>query len=99
MRALVCLVVVVLESLATAGEAGDRTELIARIEDTVHAISTALDAHKLDDARAHDRDVREMIGRLVALKGNDARAADIIAHYTKYAVTAGAALERLGELE
>ncbi|MEO8841092.1 MAG: hypothetical protein ABI591_33600 [Kofleriaceae bacterium] len=99
MRALVlAITLVVLGSPAGADEADNRTELIARIADAVHAISTALDAHKLDDASAHAHDVHEMITRLVALKGNDSRAADIVAHYTAYADTTEAAIKRLGEL-
>lgn len=86
-----------LGSSAGAGES-DRTELMARIEDAIHAIATALDAHKLDDAALHDREVRELIAQLAAVQGNDGRAADIVAHYPTYANVADAAIARLGVL-
>ena len=102
MRAFVLaiiVIIIVLGSPAVAGEEHDRTELIARIDDAVHAIATALDGHKLDDASAHDREVREMTTRLAALKGNDSRAADILAHYPRYADSAETAIKRLVELK
>ena len=98
MRAfLIGTVVLAFASSAGAGE-NDRTELMARIEDAIHAIATSLDARKLDDAAVHAREVREMITQLAARQGNDGRAADIVAHYPKYADVADAAIARLAAL-
>ena len=98
-RALVLATILATVSPAVASEAADRTELIARIDDAVHAIATALDAHKLADATAHGREVRDMLGRLTALKGSDQRAADVLAHYPKYADAVDAAIAQLATVE
>jgi hypothetical protein len=84
-----------------ANEANDRVELMARIDDTVHAIATSLDAptsKKLDDASVHGRELRELVAQLAPIKGDDARAADIVARYPHYADTVDAAIARLKQL-
>ncbi len=94
---LIATILVAFGSNALAGE-NDRTELMARSEDAIHAIATSLDAHKLDDAALHAREVRELIAQLAALGGNEGRAADMVAHYPKYADIADAAIARLATL-
>jgi hypothetical protein len=86
---------------AKANESSDRVELMARIDDAVHAIATSLDAptaKKLDDAGAHGRELRDLVTRLASLKADDPRAADIVAHYPRYADTVDAAIARLKQL-
>ena len=105
MRSIVAATVAVACNLITVSPAragdSDRVELIARIEDAVHAIATALEtpsAHMIDDATAHGQELRELVAQLVPIKGDDERAADIVAHYPRYADAVDAALARMKQL-
>src|SRR5438552_17265201 len=74
---------------------------MARIDDKVHAIATTLDPpspHMIEDATARAREVRDSLAQLAAIKGNNSRAADIVAHYPKYADAVDAALGHLAKL-
>ncbi|MFT3694077.1 MAG: hypothetical protein QM831_13115 [Kofleriaceae bacterium] len=87
--------------VATAGPSGDRVETMARIDDTVHAIATTLqtDSPKMiDDATAQGKTMRGLLTELSSIKGTDSRAADVLAHYPKYADAVDAALLSLAKL-
>jgi len=91
---------VVAGGLAFAGD-GDPIEVMARIDDKVHAIATALEQpspHMIEDATARAKEVRDLLAQLAALKSKSERAADMVAHYPKYAATVDAALGRLAKL-
>ncbi len=91
----------VVGSPARAGESNDQVDLIARIEDAVHAIATALQtpsAHMTDDATGHSREVRELVAQLAPIKGDDAHAAEIVARYPRYDDAVDAGLARLKQL-
>lgn len=80
---------------------GDAVEVMARIDDKVHAIATTLEqpsARMIEDATARDREVRDLLAQLASIKGRDSRAADMIAHYPKHADAVDAALVRLAKL-
>ncbi|HEY0250346.1 MAG TPA: hypothetical protein VGC41_02425, partial [Kofleriaceae bacterium] len=84
-----------------AGVSSDRVEVMARIDDGVHAVATALEQpspHMIDDAKARSREVRDLLAQLATLKANDARAADMLAHYPKYADKVDGALGHLSAL-
>ncbi len=106
MRSIVTAAIAVIGSLVwaspvIANEANDRIELMARVDDAVHAIATSLEAptaKKLDDAGAHGRELRELVAHLASIKGDDARAADIVARYPGYADAVDAAIARLKQL-
>lgn len=87
MRALVASVVVVTVSVAGLARAGnERIEIVARIDDAVHAIATALDGDaNLDEAQRQSQRMRDLLGKLETSTGNHPRAADILAHYKTYA--------------
>gem|GEM_PF-3026315 len=66
--------------------ADERTDIVARIDDAVHAIATALDGDPdLDAARKHSSEVRELVTRLASVGGSHPRANEILAHYKGYA--------------
>jgi len=99
-RWLVLASMVVAGGLAFAGD-GDPIEVMARIDDKVHAIATALEQpspHMIEDATARAKEVRDLLAQLAALKSKSERAADMVAHYPKYAATVDAALGRLAKL-
>ena len=101
MRLIVIASVVVGSAFARAGTNDDRVQVMARIDDKVHAIATALEqpsAHMIEDANARDREVRDLLAELRSVKGDDRRAADMLAHYPSYADLVDAALVRLAKL-
>lgn len=95
----------VLASIVVAGVAnasgGDAVEVTARLDDKVHEIATALEQtspHMVADATARTQEVRDLLAQLAALKSKNERAADMVAHYPKYASTVDAALVHLATL-
>jgi hypothetical protein len=90
----------VVATRALAGT-GDPVEVMARIDDKVHAIATTLEqpsAHMIEDATARNREIRDLLAELASVRGRDSRAADMLAHYPKYADAVDAALGHLGKL-
>lgn len=90
----------VVATAALAG-VGDPVEVMARIDDKVHAIATTLEqpsAKMIEDATARNHEVRDLLAQLGSIKRNDSRASDMIAHYPKYADAVDAALVRLAKL-
>lgn len=88
-------------SVATAGSSGERTDTMARIDDEVHAIATALETPSpkmIETAAASGKRVRDLLGQLAGIKGNDSRAADMLAHYPTYLDAVDAALVALTKL-
>ncbi|HET9992760.1 MAG TPA: hypothetical protein VFQ65_29700 [Kofleriaceae bacterium] len=99
MRSLV-LASMVVASGALAG-VDDPVEVMARIDDKVHAIATTLEqpsAKMIEDATARDREVRDLLAQPRSIKRNDSRASDMLVHYPKYADAVDAALVRLAKL-
>ena len=93
-------IVVVAGGLAVAA-GGDPVEAMARLDDKVRAIATTLEQpspHMIEDATARAKDVRDSIAQLAAIKGTNSRAADVVAHYPKYADAVDAALGHLAKL-
>jgi hypothetical protein len=99
-RSLVLASIVLVGGLALAA-GGDPVEVMARLDDKVHAVATALEQpspHMIEDATARAKDVRDSLAQLAAIKGTNSRAADVVAHYPKYAATVDAALGHLAKL-
>ncbi|HUJ60856.1 MAG TPA: hypothetical protein VLX92_20275 [Kofleriaceae bacterium] len=104
MRALVVLVVLGVAARSARGDV-DPDELVARIDDTVHAIATAIEdatakpkGTGLEDALARSREVRDLVAQLAPVKAGNDRAGDIVAHYPGYADATDAAIARLKDL-
>jgi hypothetical protein len=100
-RSLLLASIVVVAGGLAAAAGGDPVEVMARIDDKVHAIATTLEQpspHMIEDATARAREVRDSLAQLAAIKGSNSRAADIVAHYPKYADAVDAALGHLAKL-
>lgn len=86
---------------AHADTGGDPVEVMARIDDKVHAIATALEQpspHMIDDAKLRTREVRDLLAQLASIKSRNERAAGVLAHYPNYADAVDAALDHLAKL-
>lgn len=88
---LAALAVAMLARVATADDESDRASYLRDIDGKVDTIASELsgfesdsDVGDLDDALYAAREVRDLVGRLDGVKGDDARAQRVVSYYPGY---------------